>query len=149
FQRVVARDDGLHPLVHQQPGEQREGTRLGQFARHACASAVLTANCPSYIGCILCERLWGHWPRLSARFMLSSTTCAVTTSLPTLTVVRAMSRIRSTPMMMPMPSAGTPKVASSPAIIGNEPPGMPDTATALSTDSSIMMICEPRLRSTP
>ena len=53
-----------------------------------------------------------------------STTRVVTTSEPTFTIVRVMSRMRSTPRMMPMPSGGMPKATSSPAISGSEPPGM-------------------------
>ena len=57
-------------------------------------------------------------------------TCAATRSPMTLSVVRHMSRKRSTPRIRPMPSGGTPTMPRISAITGSEPPGTPGGADA-------------------
>src|SRR5687768_7446671 len=51
----------------------------------------------------------------------------------TFTVVRDMSRMRSTPRMIAMPSGGTPNIARMPTRSGIDPPGTPAAPTAVST----------------
>src|SRR5439155_2955209 len=62
-----------------------------------------------------------------------ATYTAAVKSPHTLIVVRHMSRIRSTPRMIAIPSAGTPTVASTTMRSGSEPPGTPAAPTAVIT----------------
>src|SRR2546429_1676051 len=60
-----------------------------------------------------------------------------------------MSRIRSTPRMIAIPSGGTPTVASTTMRSGSEPPGTPAAPTAVITLSTSTTTCVPRLSETP
>src|ERR1043166_5336264 len=78
-----------------------------------------------------------------------ATYTAAVRSPHTLIVVRHMSRIRSTPRMMAIPSAGTPTVASTTIRSGSEPPGTPAAPTAVMTLKTRTTTCVPRSSDTP
>src|SRR6267143_6507482 len=87
--------------------------------------------------------------RGSHSLSVRATYTAAVRSPHTLTVVRHMSRIRSTPRMTAMPSGGTPTVASTTIKSGNDPPGTPAAPTAVMTLSTSTTICVPRSSDTP
>src|SRR6187397_749248 len=90
-------------------------------------------------------RACGHVAGFSPR----DTTTAATRSPVTLSVVRHMSRKRSTPRISPSPSSGTPTPARISAITDSEPPGTPAVPTPARMPTSITNSWSARLRSTP
>src|SRR2546426_486900 len=74
---------------------------------------------------------------------------AAVRSPQTFTVVRHISRMRSTPRMIAIPSAGTPTVASTTIKRGSEPPGTPAAPTAVMTLKIRTTIWPPRSSDTP
>jgi RNA polymerase sigma factor (sigma-70 family) len=69
------------------------------------------------------EEAWG-WNQAGARSPRETTTAAAKSPL-TFNVVRHMSRNRSTPKMMPIPSGGTPTMPRISATTGSDPAGTP------------------------
>src|SRR3989442_14856468 len=67
----------------------------------------------------------------------------------TLIVVRAMSRIRSTPMIIAIVSGSTFTAASTPINNGSDPPGTPAAPTAVITLRTMTTICWGNVRETP
>src|SRR5690606_4866966 len=66
----------------------------------------------------------------------------------TLSVVRDMSRIRSTPYMSAMASPGTPMEMRMVTITGNDPPGTPAVPTPAKIQSNTTVICDTTVSST-
>ena len=72
------------------------------------------------------------------------TTTAATRSPVTLSVVRHMSRKRSTPRIRPMPSGGTPTMPRIIAITGSEPAGTPAVPMPPRMQTNITSTCWPQ-----
>jgi MFS family permease len=87
----------------------------------------------------------GIWRGISPR----ETTTAAARSPLTLSVVRHMSRKRSTPKMSPMPSVGTPTIPKMSATTGMEPAGTPAVPMPPSTQTSTTSACCASPRCTP
>src|SRR5678815_2689189 len=77
----------------------------------------------------------------AAGFSPRDTTTAATRSPVTLSVVRHMSRKRSTPRISPSPSSGTPTIPRIIATTGIEPAGTPAVPMPPSTQIETTMIC--------
>src|SRR5207249_5434162 len=78
-----------------------------------------------------------------------ATYTAALMSPTTLIVVRAMSRIRSTPMIIAIVSGSTFTAASTPINNGRDPPGTPAAPTAVITLRNMTTTCWDNVRGTP
>jgi len=93
------------------------------------------------------EEAWGRG-QAGARSPREMTTAAAKSPL-TFSVVRHMSRNRSTPKMIPIPSGGTPTIPSISATTGSEPAGTPAVPMPPRTQIETTIICRANPSSTP